>query len=316
MLAIIAAMNRREFILKTSAVAVLGALGVRNLHAQTAAADMGTFVPLRGGAGHYLGRGGTIGWLVNTDGIAAVDTQFPEWANKFLGGLPGREARNVDLLINSHHHGDHTGGNPAFRPATTSIVAHTNVPPLQKAAALRGDAARGTNTEAAQIYADTTFESSWKRSLGGETITAKYFGPAHTGGDVIVHVERANVIHMGDLVFNRLYPVTDRPGGCAIAKWIGALEKAVATYPADAIYIFGHGSEKFGVTGAPTDILGFRDYLSALLEHVEKQIAAGNSRGEIVALENLPGFDDFHTPAPNRVGGNLGVAYDELTATG
>jgi len=309
-------MNRREFIFKSSAVAVLGALGIRNLHAQAAAADMGTFTPLRGDAGFYTGRGGTIGWLVNADGIAAVDTQFPEWANKFLGGLPGRDARAVDVLINSHHHGDHTGGNPAFRPVTTSIVAHANVPPLQRAAALRNDAARNTNTEASQVYADTTFETSWKRSLGGETITANYFGPAHTGGDVIVHFEKANVIHMGDLVFNRLYPVTDRPGGCAIAKWVGVLEKAVATYPADAIYIFGHGNEKFGVTGGHKDILLFRDYLSALLDHARKEIAAGKTREQVVALENLPGFDDYHTPAPNRLSGNLGVAFDELTAGG
>jgi glyoxylase-like metal-dependent hydrolase (beta-lactamase superfamily II) len=308
-------MNRREFLLKSSAVAALGALGVRNLHAQAAAADMGTFTPLRGDAGFYSGRGGTIGWLVNKDGIAAVDTQFPEWAQKFIDGLPGRDMRNVDVLINSHHHGDHTAGNPAFRPVTTSIVAHANVPPLQKAAALRSDASRGTDTESAQVYADTTFETSWRRELGGETITANYFGPAHTGGDVIAHFEKANVIHMGDLVFNRLYPVTDRPGGCVIAKWIEVLENSVKVYPADAIYIFGHGSAKFGVTGGHADILHFRDFLSAVMDHVRKEIAAGTTREAIVALENLPGFDNFHTPAPNRLSGNLGVAYDELTAS-
>lgn len=307
-------MNRRDFLLKFSAAAALGTLGIRSLHAQASGADIGTFVPIRGGAGYYTGRGGTIGWLVNADGIAAVDTQFPEWANKFLTGLPGRDARNVDVLINSHHHGDHTAGNPAFRPVTKSIVAQANVPGLQKAAALRSDAARGGNSEAGQVYADTTFDTSWKQSIGDETITAKYFGPAHTGGDVVVHFEKANVLHMGDLVFNRLYPVTDRPGGCEIRKWIGVLEKAVATYPKDGIYIFGHGNEKFGVTGGHADILTFRDYLSGLVAHVEKEIAAGKSREEIVALENLPGFDDFHAPIPNRLGHNLGAAYEELTA--
>ncbi|HEY5550619.1 MAG TPA: MBL fold metallo-hydrolase [Opitutaceae bacterium] len=309
-------MNRREFLLKSSAVAVLGALGIRNLHAQAAPADMGTFTPLRGGAGCYTGRGGTIGWCVNADGITAVDTQFPEWAQKFLDGLPGRDARVVDLLINSHHHGDHTAGNPTFRPVTTSIVAHANVPRLQKAAALRNDAARGTNTKAAQVYADTTFETAWKRELGGETITATHFGPAHTGGDAIIHFEKANVIHMGDLVFNHWYPVTDRPGGCVIAKWIEVLEKSVKAYPADAIYIFGHFGGKFGPTGGHADILHFRDFLAAVMEHVRKGIAAGKSREEIVAMENFPGFDDFHVPAPNRLSGNLGAAYDELTATG
>ena len=306
-------MNRREFLLKTTAAAAIGAFGVRMLKAQTPP-DMGRFTALRDGAGYYLGRGGTIGWLVTGDGIAAVDTQFPEWAKKFLDGLPGRHARNVDILVNSHHHGDHTAGNPTFRPVTTSIVAQANVPGLQRAAAQRSDAARGGNSEAAQVYADTTFERRWTHQLGAETITATYFGPAHTGGDVVTHFEKANVIHMGDLVFNRIYPVCDKLGGCKIGGWIDVVEKAVKTYPADAIYMFGHGNSKFGVTGGHADILAFRDYLSALLEHVQKEIAAGRSREEIIALENLPGFDDLHEPVPNRLKGNLAVAYDELTA--
>ena len=291
----------------------MSAFGVRMLKAQTPP-DMGTFTALRDGAGYYLGRGGTIGWLVHDDGIAAVDTQFPEWAQKFLDGLPGRNARNVDILVNSHHHMDHTAGNPVFRPVTTSIVAQANVPGLQLAAAQRNDAARGGNSEASQVYADTTFEKRWTHQLGGETITAAYFGAAHTGGDVVTHFEKANVIHLGDLLFNRIYPVTDAPGGCKIAGWIDVLEKVVKTYPTDAIYICGHGNPKFGVTGGHVDILGFRDCLTAILDHVRKEIAAGRSREEIIALENLPGFDDYHAPLPNRLGGNLGVAYDELTA--
>ena len=308
-LAIVSAMNRREFLLKSAAAAVLGAFGARYLTAQAApAADMGTFVPLRGGAGHFLGRGGTIGWLVNSAGIAAVDTQFPEWAQKFLNGLPGRDSRKVDFLINSHHHGDHTAGNSAFRPVTTSIVAQASVPVLQSAAAQRN------KSEASQVYADTTFETTWKRSLGDETITATHFGPAHTGGDAIIHFEKANVIHMGDLVFHHRIPVTDRPGGCSIRRWIAALERSVANYPADAIYIFGHGNPAFGVTGAHAEILAFRDFLSALLAHVQKEIAAGKSREEITAAKDLPGFLDYD--GSERFGSNLGAAYDELTATG
>jgi len=301
-------MNRRDFLLKTTSAAALGLLGARRLLGQTAAANHGTFCPLRSGAGYYLGRGGTIGWFVNNDGVTAVDTQFPEWAQYFLDGLPGRSGRRVDVLINSHHHGDHTAGNPVFRPVTNTIVAQANVPGLQRAAAMR------SKNEPDQVYADSTFDASWKHGIGGETITATYLGAAHTGGDAIIHFENANVIHMGDLVFNRLYPVTDRPGGCNIRNWISVLEKAVATYPADAIYIFGHGKPEFGVTGAHPEILGFRDYLAALLAHVEKEIAAGQSKEAIVALENFPGFDGFHAPMPNRLGHNLGAAYDELTA--
>ena len=153
----------------------------------------------------------------------------------------------------------------------------------------------------------------WRREIGGEIITAQYHGPAHTSGDVIVVFEKANVVHMGDLVFSRMYPVIDRPAGARIAGWIKALEEAVMTYPAEAIYIFGHGNPKFGETGKREELLVLRDYWTVVLEHVQKQITAGKSKSEIAALENLPGFADFHPPLPNRLGSNLSTAFDELT---
>ena len=164
-----------------------------------------------------------------------------------------------------------------------------------------------------QTYPDTTFTDVWRRDFGTEIVTAQYYGPAHTSGDVIIHFERANVVHLGDLLFNRLYPVIDRPAGASIHGWIGRLEEAVKTYPADAIYVCGHGHKKFGVTAAQGDLLVMRDYFAAVLEHVQQQIAAGRTKAEIVTLENLPGFPDFHAPRPNRLAVSLGVAYDELT---
>jgi len=150
--------------------------------------------------------------------------------------------------------------------------------------------------------------------IGDEMVTATYFGAAHTNGDAIVHFERANVVHLGDLVFNRLHPFIDRPAGASIRHWITVLEEAANHYPKDAIYIYGHGSAKFGVTGGQGDLPVFRDYLSGLLDHVEREIAAGKSKAEITALDNLPGFPEFHSAAPNRLSGNLAVAFDELTA--
>jgi glyoxylase-like metal-dependent hydrolase (beta-lactamase superfamily II) len=262
---------------------------------------------LRRDVGIFTGRGGTIGWLANKDALVAVDTQFADTAALFLAGLPGRGGRKLDVVINTHHHGDHTGGNAIMKPAAQSIVAHANVPKLQFNAAEKS----GTLTK--QVYADTTFPTVWRRELGGEIVTAQYHGAAHTSGDVIVTFEKANVVHMGDLLFNRIYPVVDRPSGASFRHWITVLEEAAKTYPADAIYVFGHGSAKYGVTGQRGDLLVFRDYIAALLAHVEKQIAAGESKTKIAALENLPGFPDFHLPLPNRLSGNLGAAYDELT---
>ncbi len=317
--------GRRSF-LKTSALAatVFGLLTRERLLAQAlplppapppparpAPAALGPgFVPLRGGAGVFTGRGGAIGWFVSEEAIAVIDTQFPDTAATCLDGLPGREGRGLDVVINTHHHGDHTSGNPVFKPVAKTIVAHENVPALQRAAAAR---ARPPTLDR-QVYADTLFAEAWSAALGAETVSARHHGPAHTGGDIIVMLERANVVHMGDLVFNRLYPVIDRPGGASIRGWISVLETAVKTYPADAIYIFGHANPAFGATGARDGLAPMRDYLSALLAHVEKRIAAGASREEICALENLPGFRDWHQPGPNRLQGNLGVAYDELTS--
>ena len=119
---------------------------------------------------------------------------------------------------------------------------------------------------------------------------------------------------MGDLVFNRLYPFVDRPGGASIRGWIKSLEDSAASYPADAVYVFGHGSSKFGVTGGRGDLLVMRDFLSAVLARVEKEIADGHDKATVVAVENMPGFPDFHAPLPNRLGMVLGAAFDELTA--
>lgn len=236
-----------------------------------------------------------------------VDTQFPDTALLCLNGLPGRNNRKLDVVINTHHHPDHTSGNSVFGPAAAIVVAHANVPRLQAARAEKD----GTVTK--QVYADTIFPSVWRSDLGDETVVAQYHGPAHTNGDAIVTFEKANVVHMGDLMFNRLYPVIDRPSGASIRHWIVVLEEVVKTYPADAIFIFGHGNPKFGVTGKREDLLVFRDYLSALLDYTQKKITAGEPKEKIVALENLPNFPDFHLPLPNRLQGNLSVAYDELT---
>ncbi len=311
-------MNRRSFLLGASAVAVAG-LSRIPLNAQPAPAAAPapaappapvttTFVPLRRGVGFFSGRGGTIGWLVNSDAVAAVDAQFPETATRFLADLPGRSGRNLDVLINTHHHGDHTAGNIVLKPVTTSIVAHANVPELQRG---RAELAKTLDQ---QVYADTLFADSWRKDLGDETVSARYFGPAHTKGDIIVTFEKANVVHMGDLMFNRVYPVIDRPGGARIKLWILLLEKIASEYPADALYIYGHGGARNGVVGTRPDLLILRDYLTGLLDYTAKQIAAGRPKAEIIALENLPGFPEFTQPLPNRLGANLGVAYDELSA--
>lgn len=310
-------MNRRHFLRASAVFASAGLLSRSGLFSQNprspadAPALADGFVALRRNAGIFNGRGGTIGWLASPGALAVVDTQFPDTAQKCLAGIPLRGGRMIDVVINTHHHGDHTSGNTVFGPVAKKIVAHKNTPGLQRAAAAR---AKPPSLDR-QVYAGATFADSWKMDLGDETVHARHFGPAHTGGDIIVLFEKANVVHMGDLVFNRIYPVIDRVGGASIANWIKVLETAASAYPADAIYIFGHGNAapRFGVVGKRADLFAMRDYLAGLLEHTRRQIAAGKSREEIVALKELPGFPDYRSPQ-NRLPANFGVAYDELTA--
>jgi cyclase len=325
-------MNRRDFLLKSGAAASLTLLARGPLSAQTPATPatppapaapptppapnwVPEFKPLRRNVGIYIGRGGHTGWLVNADAVVAADTQFPNSAEVFLKELPGRNGRTLDAVINTHHHGDHTGGNGTFRPATKTIVAHANVPELMRAVAARGQTPL-TEEQLKVILPDATFPDTWKQDFGDETIRCRYYGPAHTKGDIVTLFEKANVIHLGDLLFNRRYPVIDRPGGANIRAWVGVMEKIAADYPKDAIYTFGHHNPKFGPTCTQAELLIFRDYLSALLAHVEGEIKAGKSKDEILKLENLAGFPDFHMPRgrENRLPSNLTAAYDELTS--
>jgi cyclase len=317
-------MNRRDFLATTSAAVSLSLFARGSLFAQTATTPPVSastspnptptpppvkveFKELRRGVGYFTGRGGTIGWLSNKDALVAVDTQFAETATKFLEGLPGRNGRLLDAVIDTHHHWDHTGGNATFRPATKKLVAHETVPALQKASAARSPQ-MGEPT-----IPDTLFADTWRLDAGDEVVSARYFGPSHTAGDIAVYFEQANVVHVGDLVFNRLYPVTDKAGGCKVQHWRDALPKLANTYPADALYIFGHGNPKFGVTGSKDDVLAMANFLDALVAHVAAEIKAGKSKAEIVTRPNLDGFPDYHAAQNSRLPGNLGVVYDELT---
>jgi cyclase len=296
--------TRRDF-LRTSALGMLAGALPYPLSAGVHGAA--PFRELRRNVGVFTARGGTIGWLVNRSGAVVVDSQFADTARTCIDGLSERSARTVDALINSHHHGDHTAGNGTFREVTRRIVAHSRVPELQRRAA----AANGS--EDAQTYADTTFDDEWSIEVGDEVVRAKHYGRAHTAGDCTIFFENADVVHMGDLVFNRAYPFVDRAGGASVQGWIALLEAVAHEHGEDTIYVFGHANREFDVIGGRADVLLQRDFLSAVLETASRAVARGRSRDEAAAIRRLPGFADHAALADwLTLGTSIGAAYDEL----
>jgi glyoxylase-like metal-dependent hydrolase (beta-lactamase superfamily II) len=294
--------NRREFMLTSSAALAAGAFGPSFVFAQAPAAPPTTpvFAQLRRNVGIFTARGGTMGYIVNADAVMVIDSQFPDTSQMFLDGLKTRTPRRIDILLNTHHHGDHTGGNKVLRPAVAKIVAHQNVPALQR------KAAAAAKSEDNQAYADETFTDAWKASVGDETVSAKYYGAGHTSGDAVYFIERANIVHMGDLMSHQRHPRVDRPSGASIRNWLTSLEKVVKDHNAETIYIFGHSKVGAPVTGNSKDLLTLRDYFSSMLDYVQKGIASGKSAEEIVKGQ-VPGFTDSEGMP------QLQVAYDELT---
>jgi glyoxylase-like metal-dependent hydrolase (beta-lactamase superfamily II) len=269
---------------------------------------------LRRGVGIFVGPGGTIGWLTTPEASVIVDSQFPATARVCLEALRQRSPAQHGVLINTHHHGDHTAGNSVLRPFVRQIVQH------EQCAKRHGQMPQGAGADGRAGLADVTFPDRWSTTVGDERVSATWYGAAHTGGDAVVAFERAEVVHLGDLVFNRVPPFVDRIAGASIRNWIAVLDKLLREH-AGAAFVFGHGRMD-AVTGTAKDVAHFRDYLSAVLEHVQRGITAGRSLKEIAALDTLPGFSDFGDVVKNYASPNplfsvahvLTAAHQELTA--
>jgi len=277
----------------------------------TTRARRGPFTPIRRGVGTFEGEGGTIGWLVGDDALVVIDTQFPESAQECWEGLQERSGRGIDLLINTHHHQDHTAGNTVFKPHAARHLTHRNVPDLQRQAAERND------TADVQAYPDQTYDEAWDQELGDERIRLRYYGPAHTGGDSVIHFEKADIVHMGDLMFNRMPPFIDVPGGASTRGWITVLETVHANFTDETIFIYGHGNPAFGITGQREDLLVMRDFLSGLIEYVEAGRKAGKTADDLAAVERLPGFPEhFSESWKQAVPNAILTVYKEMEDKG
>lgn len=262
------------------------------------------FIPLRSDVGIFTEQGGTIAWMSNASGIVVVDTQFPDPASHLIAELKKQSEKPIQYLINTHHHGDHTGGNIAFKGLAEKVVGHTNCLVNHRATAL------AQKSEAKQLFADTVFKEQWKAKVGAQSIQAQYFGAAHTNGDIIVHFQNANIAHMGDLMFNKRFPFIDRNAGANIQSWIEVLEKAINKYDSDTLFIFGHAADPGQVTGTKNELKAMQNYLEKLLVFVKNEIKAGKSKEEIIKANSIPGAEDYQGQGIQR---SLTAAYEELS---
>ena len=302
--------RRQFFVISTSGIAgmTLATVAAQSAGQRPPAPLKTAFADVRRNVGYFTGRGGTIGWLINADAVVAVDTQYPDSAKVCVDGLKQKAGRGFDIVINTHHHIDHTGGNGVFKPDARSLVAQKGVPGLQRMVASQ------TPNAAEPVVADETFGDEWKHRAGDEQLVAGYYGPAHTGADAYVQFVHANIVHMGDLIWIERHPRVDRPAGASIQNWLKVVERIAKEMPADTIFIAGHAKDGMPPTTNRAYLLRQRDYFDAVLATTRKGIQAGQSKDAITSTPALRGFESFQSSPGLSLSDVLGVAYDELTA--
>jgi glyoxylase-like metal-dependent hydrolase (beta-lactamase superfamily II) len=189
------------------------------------------------------GAGGNIGASVGEDGIVVVDDQFAPLADKIQAALKGITDKPVRFIINTHYHGDHTGGNAYFQKQAP-IIAHDNVRKRLEAGGAAGNGGSmhfENKPQPKEALPIITFDHDVTVHLNGEDIRALHFPAGHTDGDSIIFFPKSNVVHMGDDFVTYGFPFIDVEAGGSINGLIDAVEKVIAQLPADVKVIPGHG---------------------------------------------------------------------------
>src|SRR5258706_11615614 len=279
-------MHRRSFI--QNAALTFGALTLAQQKLLTAFFDdPWKITMLTDNIGIFTEKGGTIAFLLAKKEIVVVDAQFPEQSQHLIGELKKRSENPIRLLINTHHHGDHTAGNISFKGIVEHVLAHANSKMNQE------NWAKQNKAEDKQLYPDQTYTDTWCEKFGKEKICLYYYGAGHTNGDSFIHFEHANIVHCGDLVFNRRHPFVDRAAGADMKSWMEVLDKGLGKFDSNTKYIYGHSGTGYEVTGLADDLRAFRDYLGNVLKFVDGEIKAGKTKEEILKATLIPGGEQW-----------------------
>ena len=227
------------------------------------------------------GSGGNIGVSVGDDGLLIVDDQFAPLADKIRAALKGLADKKLRFILNTHWHGDHTGGNVAFGPEAT-IIAHDNV---RKRLATEQKSTVFNNTTPAspkEALPVITFNDSLSVHFNGEDIRAIHFPHGHTDGDSVIFFSASNVVHLGDDFFAGRFPFVDLESGGSVEGLVKNIGELIGKIPADAKLIPGHGP-----ISTLDDLKSYHRMLQQTTEIVRGKIAGGKTLDQI-KTEGLP----------------------------
>jgi glyoxylase-like metal-dependent hydrolase (beta-lactamase superfamily II) len=217
------------------------------------------------------GSGGNIGVSVGADGVLIVDDQFAPLADKIRAAIGELGGGDPTFILNTHYHGDHTGGNAHFGEKGV-IVAHRNV--RNRLAARRVDDRPLPEAALPEI----TFDIGLSIHFNGEELRVVHFPKAHTDGDGVVFFTGSNVVHTGDLFFNGRFPYVDLRAGGDVQGYIDAVRSLLKQIPQDARIIPGHGP-----LARPDDLRTALEMLETCADLVKEAIDAGRTLEEIQA---------------------------------
>src|ERR1700716_1892067 len=239
------------------------------------------------------GAGGNIAASIGDDGIVIVDDQFAPLAEKIQASLKSLGITNkpVRFVINTHYHGDHTGGNAPFSSAGSTVIAQDNVRKRLESGGIAGKGGsihqenKAAEKAALQII---TFEHDVTVHLNGEDIRALHFPAGHTDGDSIIFFPKNNVVHMGDDFVRYGFPFIDVSAGGTVQGMIAAMEKATAQLPADVKIIPGHG----GLSNLD-DVRSFTKMLKETSAVVERALKAHQTLDQMKQEKILAPWEKF-----------------------
>jgi len=231
------------------------------------------------------GAGGNIGVLTGKDGTVIIDDQFAPLTEKIKAALAKISDQPVRFVINTHYHGDHTGGNENLGGEGAVIVAHENVRKRLSTDQFMAAFNREVKASPYAALPKVTFTDSVTFHMNGETINVFYVKNAHTDGDVIIHFKESNIFHTGDVFVRYGFPFIDQGAGGSIDGMIKATDLLIARTNDQSKIIPGHGA-----LSAKKDLVDYKSMLVTVRKRIADGIKQGKTLEQIVDTDPMKGY--------------------------